>query len=186
MASIHHLIGWHAWLLPSSPWQCECPPSSHHHGNGSVPQQPSAWAECKPLNQDHHGNMCLLKHQAAVCLGVCVCVCVCAQQWYQPYHKVLPNEMFSVYLSLYFSSKFFTFHCILILVGGWVPQCRPCPKWGPAGGLNGTDRASVHPNRCWILWAPLGAHHPCLLGTSSSVSVLTHNSESWQNHRGWI
>lgn len=77
MASIHHLIGWHAWLLPSSPWQCECPPSSHHHGNGSVPQQPSAWAECKPLNQDHHGNMCLLKHQAAVCLGVCVCVCVC-------------------------------------------------------------------------------------------------------------
>lgn len=70
MASIHHLIGWHAWLLPSSPWQCECPPVSHHHGNGSVPQQPSAWAECKPLNQDHHGNVCLLEHRAVVCLWV--------------------------------------------------------------------------------------------------------------------
>lgn len=70
MASIHHLIGWHAWLLPSSPWQCECPPGSHHHGNGSVPQQPSAWAECKPLNQDHHGNMCLPKRRAVVCLWV--------------------------------------------------------------------------------------------------------------------
>lgn len=73
MASIHHLIGWHAWLLPSSPWQCECPPASHHHGNGSVPQQPSAWAECKPLNQDHHGNMWLPKRRAVVCLWVWVC-----------------------------------------------------------------------------------------------------------------
>lgn len=182
MASIHHLIGWHAWLLPSSPWQCECPPSSHHHGNGSVPQQPSAWAECKPLNQDHHGNMCLLKHQAVVCLGY-----VCVYQWYQPYHKSLANEIFSVHLALIVLLEQ-VFHISLHPhSGGWVPWCRPCPKWGPAGGLNGTDRTPVpsYPH-CWILWAPLGAHRPCLLGTSSSVSVLTHNSESWQNHGGWI
>lgn len=73
MASIHHFIGWDAWLLPSSPWQCECPPASYHHGNGSVPQQPSAWAKCKPLNQNHHGNMCLPKHRALVCLRVYFC-----------------------------------------------------------------------------------------------------------------
>lgn len=73
MASIHHFIGWDAWLLPSSPWQCECPPASHHHGNGSVPQQPSAWAKCKPLNQNHHGNMCLPKHQALVCRQAYLC-----------------------------------------------------------------------------------------------------------------
>lgn len=73
MASIHHFIGWDAWLLPSSPWQCECPPASHHHGNGSVPQQPSAWAKCKPLNQNHHGNMCLPKHRALVCRQVYLC-----------------------------------------------------------------------------------------------------------------
>lgn len=120
MASIHHLIGWHAWLLPSSPWQCECPPGSHHHGNGSVPQQPSAWAECKPLNQDHHGNMCLLKHRTVVCVSVCR-----REEKkiiYELYHQKLVMEFFSLYCTFFLShclspAQFFTSHCISV-VGG--------------------------------------------------------------------
>lgn len=117
MASIHHLIGWHAWLLPSSPWQCECPPGSHHHGNGSVPQQPSAWAECKPLNQDHHGNMCLQKHWAMVCLWACAC-----QREGKKYNRDMSciiSPAISLYHALFlcqcFLTQSFTSHCISVV-----------------------------------------------------------------------
>lgn len=124
MASIHHLIGWHAWLLPSSPWQCECPPGSHHHGNGSVPQQPSAWAECKPLNQNHHGNTRLPKHWATVCLRIYVCVCVVKRgkifiEQDEVYHQalVMDHTLFPSYCFFFHIVFLTTFHCVW-LVGG--------------------------------------------------------------------
>lgn len=150
MASIHHLIGWHALLLPSSPWQCECPPVSHHHGNGSVPQQPSAWAECKPLNHDHHGNVCLLEHWAVECQWACASVC---QKWegggvsYSCSRYISSDCSSGILLPIcalslrYYLSRaqFFTSRCVLLQRRGWVLLCRTFPKWGLAGGLNSTN-----------------------------------------------
>lgn len=141
MASTHHFIGWHAWFLPSSPWQCECPPASIHHGNGSVPQQPSAWAKCKPLNQDHHGNMCLPKHWAVACLWVCVLRKYKGKELTVGaalYHQAMVVEFFFSFFFYTFSTSllivffmhvlFSSFHCII-----WaVLWSLPCPKWGLA------------------------------------------------------
>lgn len=75
-----------------------------------------------------------------------------------------------------FPAQFFTSHCIGVV--GWCRDVAPRPKWDPAGGLNGTDGAAVHPIPLLNTPGPLGSSPACLLGASSSVAVLTHNSES--------
>lgn len=61
---------WHLSIisLVGMPGSCH-----HHHGNVSVlpvaitmAMGVSPCAQCKPLNRDHHGNVCLLKHWAVV------------------------------------------------------------------------------------------------------------------------
>ncbi|MEQ2290932.1 hypothetical protein AMECASPLE_008177 [Ameca splendens] len=71
----HTPPAWHLSIisLVGMPHSCH-----HHHGNASVlpvaitmamgvsPSNYPHGPKCKPLNQDHHGNACLLKHQAVV------------------------------------------------------------------------------------------------------------------------
>lgn len=122
MVFIHHFIGWDAWLLPSSPWQCECPPASHHHGNGSVPQQPSAWAKCKPLNQNHHGNMCLPKRRALVCQWVYLCFYLNAETptgvgSADTSTPPIWSAVFLISVLLFLCFFFFLLTCNLVIVG---------------------------------------------------------------------
>ncbi len=168
---------WHLSIisLVGMPGSCH-----HHHGNVSVlPVAITMAMGVSPSNHQHGPNVSLLTRiTMAICACrnteswyVCgyVCVCVCWKEgkndnsdmsciighWWWIFSLSLYLSLSYTPLSLSFSST--VFHISLHQRSGSVPWCRPCPKWGPAGGLNGTDGAAVHPIPLLNTVAPSGS-----------------------------
>lgn len=166
---------WHLSIisLVGMPGSCH-----HHHGNVSVlPVAITMAMGVSPSNHQHGPNVSLLTRiTMAICAWyvrgyVWVCVgereknymsCIIRHRWWNfslpPY---LLSLLYILPQSLSFSGT--VLHISLHQRSGWVLWCRPYPKWGLAGGLNGTDWAAVHP-------IPL-LNTPCPSGSSPAQSA---------------
>lgn len=193
---------WHLSIisLVGMPGSCH-----HHHGNVSVlPVAITMAMGVSPSNHQHGPNVSLLTK-------ITIAICVCRKHWAMVrlgmsvwkggrgnYRSIIGHRWYIFFLSLWIVhsipllssmsesfSQFFTSHCISV-VGGCHGVALVL-SGARQEAYTGTNRVTVHPiPALWILRGPLGAHGPCRLGTSSSVGVLTHKSESWQNYRGRI